>query len=126
MRTILFICLLSSFIGYSQVGINTSDPKGALEIQSDNLGLVLPRVTSLENVTNNDSGLAEDGTVVYDVSRNEICLRIVGKWFCIASDAYIQETTVIPNTLTGGSPSDVDNDFLEQETQIDKPQNKKL
>jgi len=110
-------------MGFSQVGINTTTPQGALDIQSDNLGLVLPRVSSLENVTNNNSGLAEDGTVVYDLSRNEICLRIDNKWFCIASDAYIQETTVIPNPFSGGSPTNTQDNSLDLGKQIDKSQN---
>ena len=70
---------------------------GALDIVSNNLGLVLPRVTQIEDVTNNNSGLAEDGTIVYDISRNQTCFRISNTWICIANDASIAVTTPVPS-----------------------------
>jgi len=96
MKKLLFFLFLIPTLGLTQVGIGTNNPKGALDISSSTLGLVLPRVTSIEDVTNNNSGLAEDGTIVYDVSRNKICFRISSIWICIANDASIAITTPVP------------------------------
>ncbi len=103
---ILFIVLLITSVCKAQVGINTTTPLGALDITSDNLGLVLPRITQLEDVTNNNSGLAEDGTIVYDVSRNKTCFRIASTWICIANDASLAITTVIPSPITNNDPNE--------------------
>ncbi len=41
-----------SYTSLSQVGINTTNPRGTLDVTSvDNTGLVLPRVSSIEAVT---------------------------------------------------------------------------
>ncbi|PKA82560.1 hypothetical protein ATE92_0691 [Ulvibacter sp. MAR_2010_11] len=93
MKKLVFLVLFFSASSYGQVGINTTTPKGALDIVSNNLGLVLPRVTQIEDVTNNNSGLAENGTIVYDESRNQTCFRISSTWICIANDASIAVTT---------------------------------
>ena len=42
-----------------------------LDINSGDLGLLLPRVTSIEDVTDGRGNLAVDITVVYDVSRDK-------------------------------------------------------
>jgi len=72
----------------AQVGIGTINPKGQLDIESTNLGLVVPRVTSIEDVTDGNGNSAVDGTIVYDKSRNKICFRIEGSWICIGKNAY--------------------------------------
>ncbi len=103
MQKITFILVFCSTFCFGQVGINTTDPKGALDITSSNLGLVLPRVTQLEDVTNNNSGLAEDGTIVYDVSRSKTCFRISSTWICIANDASLAITSTGPFTSNGSN-----------------------
>ncbi|HPF11135.1 MAG TPA: hypothetical protein PKW08_06390 [Flavobacteriaceae bacterium] len=107
MKHVVYFLLFLSSIVYGQVGINTSSPQGALDITSDNLGLVLPRVTSLEDVTNNQAGLAEDGTIVYDVSRAKTCFRVANVWICIANDGTVAVTTtslVDPNAEKSTQP----------------------
>ncbi len=99
MKKTALLFVLISYASIAQVGIGTTDPKGALDVSSTNLGLVLPRVTQLEDVTNNNAGLAEDGTIVYDVSRNKTCFRVSSKWICIANDASLTETVVLPAPL---------------------------
>ena len=96
MKKVLLLIGLLSQIAIAQVGIGTTDPKGALDITSSDLGLVLPRVTRIEDVTNNNSGLAENGTIVYDISRNKTCFRISTTWICIANDASIAITVPVP------------------------------
>jgi len=87
MKKLALLLVLFSFTCIAQVGIGTTTPLGALDITSDNLGLVLPRVTKIEDVTNNNSGLAEDGTIVYDISREKTCFRIFDSWICLGKDA---------------------------------------
>lgn len=106
MKKVLIIFVLMSQFAIGQVGIGTTDPKGALDITSSNLGLVLPRVTQLEDVTNNNAGLAEDGTIVYDVSRNKTCFRIANTWVCIADDASLAITTTTPSPITINDPNE--------------------
>jgi len=85
MKKILFllIFLLNTALVYSQVGIGTTEPKGQLDVNSINMSLVVPRVTSIENVTDGQGNKAVAGSIVYDVSRNKICYRIEGSWICI-------------------------------------------
>lgn len=92
----IILLLFVSVTSFAQVGIGTTNPQGALDISSSTLGLVLPRVTQLESVTNNNAGLAEDGTVVYDVSRNKTCFRISSTWICLANNATLAIETVSP------------------------------
>lgn len=54
-RTYIFALLLSNIIN-AQLGINTTNPKAALEIKSSNSGLLVPRV-STSDVNNTTPGL---------------------------------------------------------------------
>jgi len=112
MKKLFLLLFLLPTLAHSQVGIGTTDPKGALDVSSTTLGLVLPRVTRIEDVTNNNSGLAEDGTIVYDVSRNQTCFRISSTWICIANNASIAVTTPVPGPppppSSGSDPSQND------------------
>jgi len=66
-----------------QIGIGTADPKGVLDINSNDQPIVVPRVSSLQAVTDGQGNPAVNGTVVYDMSKNAICFRTKNKWFCI-------------------------------------------
>jgi len=72
---LLAILLATAITGFSQVGIGTDSPhpSAALEVQSTNLGLLLPRMTSAQmNAISNPS----EGLVVY-------CLD------CFPKDVYV-------------------------------------
>ena len=87
-QIILVLLAISSISSMAQVGINTTDPKGTLDITSkNNTGLVLPRVTSVEDVTDGNGNAPVDGTTVYDLSRNTTCFYQNGDWVCIDTDA---------------------------------------
>ena len=60
---IMGICFSSMF---AQVGIGTTNPEGALDITSTNMGLVIPRVPSLEVLTDGNGNPPVNGTVIYD------------------------------------------------------------
>jgi hypothetical protein len=87
-KSFILMALFVFGVSISQVGIGTTDPKGALDITtSNNLGVVLPRVSSIEAVTDGSSNPPVDGTMVYDTSRNSTCFYSQGKWDCIKRDA---------------------------------------
>ncbi|PKA82561.1 FG-GAP repeat protein [Ulvibacter sp. MAR_2010_11] len=83
MRTLNFIVLLIPFCLFGQIGIGTLAPKGVLDISSSDTGLVIPRVTKIEDVTDGNGNEPIDGTAVYDISRNKTCFKIDGEWVCI-------------------------------------------
>lgn len=83
---LLLFCLISS-LGYSQVGIGTTNPQGALDINSSNLGLILPRVSSYEDVTTPSGGSPVDGTMAYDTTLKRLILYIDGSWIAIGKNA---------------------------------------
>jgi len=88
MKKIVFFLFFFSIYTSAQIGINTTDPKGALDVTSiDDLGLVIPRVNSLEDVTDNNGNEALNGSLVYDISRQKTCFKINGKWICLGEDS---------------------------------------
>lgn len=96
MRKYLLISLLCSpMILLAQVGIGTTDPQGALDVEtSNNLGFILPRVTSVENVTNTSGASPVDGTMVFDTSLGMPCVFTNGKWACFGFDSSGNPTVV--------------------------------
>ncbi|HBR53419.1 MAG TPA: integrin [Flavobacteriaceae bacterium] len=87
-RILLLVVLFCTTTLIAQVGINTTDPQGTLDVTSvNNTGLVLPRVTSVEEVTDGNGGDPVEGTTVFDISRSSTCFYQSGKWVCIGSDS---------------------------------------
>lgn len=85
-KTFLFLTILLTHFVLGQVGINTTTPRGALDVSSpqQNLGMVLPSVTKIEDMINpqtNDNNIPS-GTIVFDMSRNTICIRYGNAWQC--------------------------------------------
>lgn len=70
----------------AQVGIGTTTPKGALDVNSDNMGLVIPIVTDLTAVTTPDGDPAVDGTIVFDATNGRLCMRVNSRWSCFGDD----------------------------------------
>ena len=71
MKKIVFFLLLFPVIAFSQIGINTTAPKAALDVESTNNGVLIPRVqlTSIldvTNVINPNGGSLETSTLVYN------------------------------------------------------------
>ena len=95
-KTILLIML--AFIGLSnlnaQVGIGTENPKGALDVDSDDAGIVVPRVANTAAVTNPVNGM-----IIYDLSSN--CFRLY------QNDVF---TDCMPTTRSKSKSATVQND----------------
>ncbi|MDT8347539.1 MAG: hypothetical protein RQ756_07030 [Flavobacteriaceae bacterium] len=73
----LFTVLLFSTILNAQVGINTTNPNAALDVESADQGVLFPRValTAKNNpapVINPNGGNIADGTIVYNTNTNGI------------------------------------------------------
>ena len=98
-KILFFISVFVYLTNYAQVGIGTINPEGALDINSSNMGIILPRVTKVEDVTDGNGNDAPNGAVVYDTSRNNTCYRIDGKWVCTGIDGSgnPSSTVIIPN-----------------------------
>ncbi|GAK74739.1 hypothetical protein JCM19296_317 [Nonlabens ulvanivorans] len=87
MKSFIVLLFLCTSCLYAQIGINTNDPKGTLDVTSvNNTGLVLPRVTSVEDVTDGNSNPPLNGTVVFDLSRGTTCFYQNSEWMCITYD----------------------------------------
>ena len=88
--------IAASFTSIAQVGINTITPQGTLDVVSVNdTGLVLPRVSSLDAVTDGGGNAPVDGTAVYAVDIDKACFYINTKWICLNSNGTttIEEPT---------------------------------
>lgn len=73
MKKNLSLLLLLPFLSLAQVGINTTVPKAALDVESTNNGILIPRVqlTSILDVTtvvNPNLGPLETSTLVYNIA----------------------------------------------------------
>lgn len=78
----------------NRVGVGTDTPQGALDISSTNAGLVLPRVSSIEDVTDGDGNPPVDGTMVFDTSSNRFCMFTGGDWVCLGFDSNGNATAI--------------------------------
>jgi len=84
MRSVLFFCLfIIPFSILGQVGINTTNPQGALDVTSEFMGMTVPTVPILDNVTTPNGDPPVDGTIVFAQDRESICFRIDGRWGCV-------------------------------------------
>lgn len=119
--------LLCSAFVFSQVGINTSEPEGILDIKNTTkeMGLVLPIVSEAPSTVTPEDLQAVEATFVYDNTLKCVRVRIDTKWSDCLLDAS-GVTTIINNTYNGGNPSsngkikaiDADGDFLYQTVYI--------
>lgn len=103
MKFFLVIAIVFSFfVGNAQVGIGTTTPNGALDVNATDKGLVIPRVsltaTNIElPVTNPAGGTILDGTVVYNTAtdgsgktavRPGIYIKSGSRWVYMDEDLY--------------------------------------
>ena len=77
----LFTLLISNSLAYSQVGIGTNTPKGLLDIQSTNSGVVYPTI-SLDDITdqtisNPNGPNIVPGTTVYNTNTTDVGINSV-------------------------------------------------
>jgi hypothetical protein len=119
-KKILTLLLLLPLLSIAQVGVNTTTPRAALDVESTNNGVLIPRVqlTSILDITtviNPNTGPLETSTLVYNIApAGTIPNNVVAgfyywngsQWTAIAGNAssdhdwYEVGTTVAPNAIT--------------------------
>ena len=104
MRKLFFVFgFFASLSIFGQVGIGTTNPEGALDVTTTNdLGFVLPRVSSVANVTDGNGGSPVNGTMVFDISKAMPCVYTDGKWVCFGFDSG-GSVTIVDGTPTAFS-----------------------
>ena len=115
---ILFALFLIPLGTLSQVGIDTTNPKAILDIESSTMGVLVPRIalertTQQAPVVNPDGGNLENSTLIYNtVIDNDVRPGFyywdVNRWRRLGSDRQFLEFTTIdlPNEINN------DVDFL--------------
>lgn len=87
MKTLHLLLILIANIGYSQVGIGTTSPNGALDVVSSDQGLIIPRIAlssliSAAPVVNSNAGNPlVKSTLVYNTTTNSIGVNSVSPGF---------------------------------------------
>ena len=103
-QLLIFLFISFSQLCFAQVGINTTTPEGALDVVSSDQGIVVPRVSDINDVTDGQGNPPVDGTVAYDTSTNSFCFRAAGQWICTNSAGTTTVVTPPPpdfdNTTT--------------------------
>ncbi len=118
MKILALSLLLISGTVFSQVGINTTEPKAALDVTSTNQGILIPRVALVQTsqelpVTNPDTGTLIDGTLVYntatinDVRPGFYFWKDV-RWIPLISNPQILSFTSITLPSASGQNNNVD------------------
>lgn len=77
MKNYLLLMIFFANILFSQVGIGTANPRGALDINKEttnNMGLVLPTNADPKNMVNPKGGNVAIGTIMYDSTLS--CVRV--------------------------------------------------
>jgi len=120
MRTLLTFFVFLPFLSFAQVGVNTTTPNAALDIQSTNNGVLIPRVQLTDaldstTVVNPAGGVLAKSTLVYNFNTSGVAPDNVtdgfyywngARWIPIAGnstsdhDWYEVGTTTPPNDIT--------------------------
>lgn len=120
MKKILTILLLLPFLSIGQVGVNTTTPGAALDVESSNNGVLIPRVQltstlDVSTVVNPQGGALQTSTLVYNIAPAGVVPNNVvagfyywngSLWTAIAGNApsdhdwYEVGTTTAPNAIT--------------------------
>ena len=119
MKKIITLILLLPIVSFAQIGINTAAPNAALDIQSTDNGLLIPRVQltdalDVASVVNPAGGALANATLVYNLAPSGVAPNNVlsgfyywngSRWTSIASSAvdhdwYEVGGTTAPNAIT--------------------------
>ena len=111
------ICIGSTL--FSQVGIGTANPRGALDINKEttnNMGLVLPTNADVNNIINPMGGSVVPGTIMYDSTNDCVkyykasgawseCLCAVAAQVCTEDVAGQPFSSINGTTITFNQPA---------------------
>tara|TARA_R100001369_G_scaffold91677_1_gene133668 strand:+ start:6012 stop:6719 length:708 start_codon:yes stop_codon:yes gene_type:complete len=114
----IIICVSTSIISYSQVGIGTitPDPSSMLEISSTTSGILTPRMTTTQRTTITNPAI---GLLVYDTDENAFYFYDGGSWVRLSSENSTSDYTgwadYIDGTYTSANP------FIVNSTKVTLP-----
>ena len=90
----MFACIIICNIIFGQVGINTSTPRGVLDVFSPqkNQGMVLPSVLNIEEIIDPQTNSTDVplGTMAYDLGRDAICIKFNNVWQCTSANGQVE------------------------------------
>ncbi len=77
-KNLLLAAVLFSTYAISQVGINTKDPKAALDVVSSSSGILIPRMSAaiIEQIAS-----PAEGEIVFSNSNNGTLINLIGFWY---------------------------------------------
>ena len=94
-------CLLFLFTTpfFSQVGIGTTNPDSSsiLHLESSDKGLLIPRVSNTNSITN-----PVDGLMVFDTTENCIKVYSSGTWNCLSAGSGQSNSEIVSDCNTNG------------------------
>jgi type VI protein secretion system component Hcp len=100
--SVLLIILALTTFSFAQVGIGTTTPSAnaALDVNSTNKGLMLPRLSDTASVSNPSAGL-----MIYDLHAKTPAFHDGSKWSAVASQLQMmtENTDSITYTITGAT-----------------------
>jgi hypothetical protein len=104
-KYLLIILIVLFQIANGQVGIGTTAPRGALDINKPttyNMGLVLPTNASTGNIINPQGGNVAEGTIIYDSSLK--CVKVFNgtAWSNCLCDACSTTPTIAADCTQSG------------------------
>ncbi len=108
MRTLQYIILLLPFLSFAQVGVNTTTPNAALDIQSNNNGVLIPRVQLTDaldvvTVVNPAGGVLAKSTLVYNINPSGAALNNVDIGFYFWDGSRWMPISGAPNWSLNGN-----------------------
>ena len=90
-------------MSFSQVGVGTTNPKGALDVVSTTQGFIMPRVADHTTLT---VGADQTGMQVYNTTTNSVWTYDGTAWLSPAAAAgakFVDGTTAADAVFSGGS-----------------------
>ncbi|WP_419869771.1 RCC1 domain-containing protein [Chryseobacterium sp. CT-SW4] len=89
--TLPFLLIGTWFFG--QVGIGTLTPKGVLHVESNTMGVVLPKVDNAADVVTPNDSTAVEATFVYDLAEKCTKFKKAAQWSdCLLDDSGVRNS----------------------------------
>ena len=119
-KIILSVAMIAtSLVGFAQVGVGTTDPKGALDVVSTTQGFIMPRATTTVRLAMT-VGADQTGMQVFDTTTNSVWFYDGTAWVqsatgsaskfvdgAIATDAVFTAGNVGIGTISPNAPLDI-------------------
>ncbi|WP_419867960.1 RCC1 domain-containing protein [Chryseobacterium sp. CT-SW4] len=85
--------LLTGALFFGQVGVGTLTPKGVLHVESNTMGLVLPKVDNAADVVTPNDSTAVEATFVYELTEKCTKFKKAAQWSdCLLDDSGVRNS----------------------------------